>query len=54
MEKKIPLLVEVLTVHILLFLLQTIQELIHLLILVGIRARIPKFDVNDGASLDFP
>ena len=49
-----PLLVEILTVLILLLPLLTIQELIHWLILLGIRVRIYKSDVDDDVSLDLP
>ena len=48
------LLVAVLTVLILILLLPTIQELIHWLMLVGIRVSVSKFDVDDGVSLAFP
>ena len=44
----------VLTVLILLLLIPTRQELIHWLILVGIRVSIYKSDVDDGISLDLP
>ena len=44
----------VFTIIILLFLLPTTQELIHWLILVGIRVSITKYDVDYGVSIDFP
>ena len=48
------LLVEVITVLVLIFLIQMIQELIPWLILVGICVSITKPDVDDGVRLDLP
>ena len=48
----LPLLVSVLTVIVLTFLLPTSQEQIYWLILVGIRASITKYGVNDGVNFD--
>ena len=48
------LIVEVLTVLIFIFLIQTIQEIVHWFILVGICIRVSKFDVDYGVSLDLP
>ena len=49
-----PFFMAVLTVLILIFPLPKIQELIYWLILVGIGVIIPKSDIDDGVSLDFP
>ena len=48
------LLVELLTVLVLILLIPMSQEIIHWLILVGIRVSIAKSDVDDGVSLDLP
>ena len=53
-EKMFPLLVAFITVFILIFILSTIQELFHWLIIVGIHISISKSEPNDGVSLDFP
>ena len=47
-------LVEIIIVLVFLFLLSPIRERFHWLLLVGVSVRVPKFDVNDGASLTFP
>ena len=49
-----PFLVSVINILILILLLPTSQELIHWIILVGIRFSISKYDVDDGVSLDLP
>ena len=54
MDKKFPLIVEVLTMLILILLLSTSQEITHRLILLGIHISIYKSDVNYGISLIFP
>ena len=49
-----PFLLAVLTGLVIIFLLLTSHDLIHCLILVGIRVRITKSDINDGVSFAFP
>ena len=46
-------LVEIIIVLVFLFLLSPIRERFHCLLLVGVSVRVPKYDVNDGASLNF-
>ena len=47
-------LVAVFTVIIFLFLLPSIQELVHRFVLVGVRALISKSNIEDGVSLASP
>ena len=54
MKEIFPFLLAVPAVIILVLLLPTSQELIHWIILVGIRFSISKYDVDDGVSLDLP
>ena len=53
-RKMVPLIAEVLTMLILILLLPKIQYLIHWFMLVVVRIRVSKYDVNYGVSLDFP
>ena len=48
-----PLIVAALTMLILIFLLSMIQEIVHWIIILGVRISINKYDVDDGISLDF-
>ena len=48
------LLVAVITLIILLLIIPTIQDIIHWLILAGIRVSVSKSDLSYGVSLDFP
>ena len=49
-----PLLVAFITVFILIFILSTIQELFHWLIIVGIHVIISKSDFGDDVSMALP
>ena len=49
-----PLIVAVLTMLILILLLPTVHEIIHWLVLVGVRVRVSKYNVNYGVSMDLP
>ena len=53
-RKMFPIFVAMLMVFIFLFLIPTIQELIHCLLPVGVHVRVSKYDVDYGASLAFP
>ena len=45
---------DMLTMFIFIFLLQTSQEPIHWLLPVGVHFRVSKYDIDYGVSLDLP
>ena len=53
-RKKFPLFVAMLNMFIFIFLVSTIQELIHWILPVGVSVRVSNYDVNYGVSADLP
>ena len=54
MGKMFPFLMSMITVLVLIFYLQPIQELFFWLILVGVTFWVPRSDVNNGFILNLP
>ena len=48
-----PLLVAVITVFIFLFLIPSIQEILHWLLPEGVNVQVSKYDADYGVGLDF-